>query len=87
MADLNTVQEFNEQLARKIHEEAQKNPHSSYANKYVGIASGKVVVVGDHLDELARRLQEIEPDPHKCLCVWVEGDHEYDEDDYIWVLP
>jgi hypothetical protein len=31
----------------------------------VGIVNGKVVVVADTLDEMSRRLDQIEPDPIK----------------------
>ncbi len=84
MSDLNTVQERNEELARRINEEARRNPHSPYANKFVGIANGQVVVVADDLNEMARRLRQIEPDPQKCF--WVEASRDYDEIHEIWGL-
>jgi hypothetical protein len=84
MSGSNTVREINEELARKINEEARKNPQSPYANKHVGIANGQVVVVADDLDEMSRRLREIEPDPSKCF--GVEASRDYEEVEEIWRL-
>ena len=77
MSNSNSVLELNEQLARKINEEARQNPNSPYANKFVGIVNGQVVVVADDLNEVGRRLREIEPDPQKCF--WIEASRDYDE--------
>jgi hypothetical protein len=77
MATLSEVEQLNRDLARKINEEARRNPNSPYAGKFVGIASGQVVVVADDLDEMARRLREVEPDVRK-VC-GVEASRDYDE--------
>ena len=82
MSRSSTVRERNEELARKINEEARRNPQSPYANKFVGLVNGQVVVVADNLDELGRRLEEIEDDPQKCF--WVEASRDYDEVEEIW---
>jgi hypothetical protein len=84
MSAANNTQEINRQLARKINEEALKNPQSPYANKFVGIANGQVVVVADNPDDLARRLRQAEPDPAKTF--WVEASRNYDQVEYIWSL-
>jgi hypothetical protein len=84
MSTVRTVREINEELARQINEEALKNPQSPYANKWVGIANGQVVVVADSLDEMARRLRQIEPDPTKCFSV--EASRDYTEVIEIWSL-
>jgi hypothetical protein len=84
MSDVRTVQELNRELARPINEEALRNPQSPYANKFVGIANGQVVVVGDDLDEVARHLRQIEPDPTKCF--GVEASRDYDQVEYVWSL-
>ena len=84
MSDVHTVQQLNRELARKINEETLKNPQSPYADKYVGIANGQVVVVADDLDELVNGLQQAEPDPRKTLCV--EASRDYDEVVEIWSL-
>ncbi len=86
MSDTNTVQELNEELARKIHDEARRNPHSPYANKYVGIANGQVVAATDDLDELMLHLRQIAPDPEKCYCVWIEPNGGFNEANEIWGL-
>jgi hypothetical protein len=67
--------ERNRELARQINEEALKNPNSPYANKFVGIANGQVVVVADDLEEMSRRLRQIEPDPSKCFGVEASRDY------------
>ncbi len=85
MSGLSAAQMLNRELARKINEEALRNPQSPYANKFVGIANGQVVVVADDPDELARRLRQAEPDPAKTF--WVEASRDYDKVEYIWSLP
>jgi hypothetical protein len=77
------VQERNRELARTINEEALRNPQSPYAGKFVGIANGQVVVADD-LDEMARRLRQIEPDPRLTFCL--EAGRDYHEVEAIWTL-
>lgn len=84
MSDVRTVQELNHELARKINEEALKDPRSPYANKFVGLANGQVVVVGDDLDDVIRRLRQVDPDPSKLF--FVEASRDYKEVEYIWGL-
>jgi hypothetical protein len=86
MSDSKTVQDLNDELGRKIHEEAQRDPHSPYANKYVGIANGQVVAIADDLDEVVRRLRQIEPDPDKCTCFWVDPSQDFSAVEEIWRL-
>ena len=82
MSAINNTQKINRDLARKINEEALRNPQSPYANKFIGIANGQVVVVADDPDELARRLRQAESDPAKTF--WVEASRDYDQVEYIW---
>jgi hypothetical protein len=84
MSGAKSVQDRNRELASKINEEALKNPQSPYANKFVGIANGQVVVVADDPDEMSRRLRQIEPDPSKCF--GVEASRDYTEVEEIWGL-
>lgn len=84
MSSAQEVRELNETLARKSNEEARANPQSTYANKFVGIANGQVVVVADNRDEMSRRLRQIEPDPSKRFAV--EASRDYDEVEEIWEL-
>lgn len=79
-----TVRDRNRELARRINEEARRNPQSPYANKFVGIANGQVVVVTDDLDELAQRLRQAEPDSSKTF--GIEASRDYDEIQEIWGL-
>jgi hypothetical protein len=78
----NPITAINARLARQINQEARQNPKSPYANKYVGIANGKVVVVADSWRDLAERLEQIEPDPAKCYAVDASAD--YDRVEEIW---
>lgn len=82
MTPAGTVQNLNRELARRINQEARTNPQSPYAQKFVGIANGKVVVVADDLDEMTRLLRQAEPDSHNCF--WVEASRDYDEVHDIW---
>jgi hypothetical protein len=84
MSGSSTVQDLNRQLARRINEEARSNPQSPYAKKFVGIANGQLVVVADDLDEMVRRLREIEPDPSKTF--GLEANEDPDEVHEIWRL-
>jgi hypothetical protein len=59
--DDNTVLELNRELARRIGEEVRADPSSPYAGKFVGIANGEVVFVGDDPETTLRRVREIEP--------------------------
>jgi hypothetical protein len=84
MSDVSTIRHLNEALAEKINEEALRNPQSPYANKFVGIANGQIVVVADSLDEMARRLRQIEPDPARTFCI--EPGWDYTQVECIWSL-
>jgi hypothetical protein len=84
MSATNTMQTLNRELADRINAEARSNPQSQYANKFVGIANGQVVVVADDLDTMSRRLRQIEPDPSKTF--GVEASRDYDEVIEIWEL-
>ena len=77
-----TIQEINRQLASRINAEARRDPNSQYANKFVGIAKGQVVVVGDDLDDVIGKLRQTEPDPRNCY--FVEASRDYDEVHEIW---
>jgi hypothetical protein len=77
MSTSRSVQDLNRELARRINTEARSNPQSPYANKFVGIANGQVVVVTDDLDDLARRLRQAEPDPAKTF--GIEASRDYGE--------
>jgi Tfp pilus assembly protein PilP len=84
MATITEIEKQNEELAQMINEEARSNPQSPYAGKFVGIANGQVVAVTDDLKELARLLDEVEPDPRKVY--WLEASRDYNEVHEIWEL-
>ena len=56
-----SIRAINERLARKVRREGHADPKSPYANRFVGIANGKVVVIADTLTEMARRLRKSSP--------------------------
>jgi len=70
-----SIRAANERLARKVRREGKEDPKSPYANRFVGIANGKVVVVAESLDEMSKRLRRIEPDPSKRYGVDVAADY------------
>jgi len=74
----------NQELARRINEEARRDPQSTYAGKFVGIANGQVAVVADNWRDVSARLRQIEPDPQKCFCIEASGD--YDSVREVWGL-
>jgi uncharacterized protein YlzI (FlbEa/FlbD family) len=74
MSGSSNVQQLNQELANKLIEEAQRNPQPACAGRFVGIANGQVVVATDDLNELVRRLHEVEPDPGKTFCVELNRD-------------
>lgn len=78
----NPILEQHKKLARKLYDEERNNPQSPYANKWLGFANGQLVVVADNLDELAKRLREIEPDPSKTFGIDMGAD--YDTVQHIW---
>jgi hypothetical protein len=82
MSPAATVQDTNRELARRINEDARRDPRSHYANKFVGIANGQVVVVAVDLDTLVNRLRQIEPDASKTFCI--EASRDYDSVQEIW---
>lgn len=84
MSDTKTVLELNEEVARKLNEEARRDPNSPYANKFVGIVNGQIVVVADDEEEVSCRLRQLEPDPRRCFIV--EASRDYDEVVEIWGL-
>ena len=77
-----SVTDRNRELAERINAEARANPNSPYAGKFVGIANGSVVVVGDDLDKVIRELLQIEPDPQKTFCL--EAGVDYNEVHEMW---
>jgi hypothetical protein len=81
MSEIETILKQNQELADKINKEALANPQSPYANKYVGIANGKVAVVADSLTAVVQRLDQVEPDPAKILTL--EASVDYDKVQFI----
>ena len=76
-----TIEEINRQLADKIVAEAKQNPQA-YPGKYIGIASGQIVIISDDLDAVDDRLDEVETDSSRCFIVDLTVDENRIE--YIW---
>jgi hypothetical protein len=74
MAAPSVIQQINRDLGDKVLAEARQNPQA-YSGKYVGIANGHVVVVTDDLNELVRRLKQVESDPAKTYGVEIGRDY------------
>jgi hypothetical protein len=55
------MRRLNEEVARRINTETRADPSSPYANKYVGLVNGEVVIVTEDLNALDRRLRELDP--------------------------
>ena len=71
-----TIREINEELANRLYDEAQADPRSPYAGKKVGFANGKVVVVAEEWEEIARALECAEPDAAKTYCIDMAQDYK-----------
>jgi hypothetical protein len=78
------IHQLNRDLAEKMNEEALRNPQSPNAGKFAGIANGRLVVVADNWEEVARQLRQTEPDPANCFCIEIGRD--YSEADEIWAV-
>lgn len=68
-------------LAKKINEEAKRDPTSPFAGKHVGIADGHVVIVSANPEDVFDRLLQ-EPDPQAC-CMF-EASMDYDRVVDVW---
>jgi hypothetical protein len=55
------MRRLNEEVYRRINTETRADPSSPFANKYVGLVNGEVVVVSDDLGTVDRRLRELDP--------------------------
>ena len=66
MSERGEIHDRNMELARQINDELLRDPKCPYAGKWIGIANGQMVVVGDTFDEVHKRVREIEPDSFRC---------------------
>jgi peptide subunit release factor RF-3 len=82
MSSVIDARKINTEVAERINQEAKANPDSPYAGKYVGIANGKVVTVGDSFEEGLRLLRQAEPDNTRAYLLEVGAD--YSETEFIW---
>jgi hypothetical protein len=84
MSDALACLQRNREAARRINEEARRDPRSSLMGKFVGIVDGQVVAVADELDEVVESLRRIEADPSRTFCF--EAGLDYGRAEDIWGL-
>jgi hypothetical protein len=78
----NPIMQRNEEIARRINQEARSDPSSPYAGKWVIIVKGEVAATADNWDELNRTLDQMGANPAETYCV--EASRDYDEVMDIW---
>lgn len=78
------VVEMNRELASQIDLEVHENPQHPLKGKIVGIASGRIVTVGDSLDEVCDSRRKIEPDNTRTYVL--ETGLDYSQTEYIWEM-
>jgi hypoxanthine-guanine phosphoribosyltransferase len=71
------------ELGRQINRKARRNPNSPYTGKVVGILRGKVVIVADTLNEVAKVLERLEPDAQRCY--FIDASEDYNAQYTIWM--
>ncbi len=72
---------LNCEVAGRINCEALADPSSPYAGKFVAIANGEVVLVGEDVSTVLRRLRELEPNNRRtCL---IEASRDYSVVEYV----
>jgi Family of unknown function (DUF5678) len=76
------VKEQDRRLAREINQDARTNPSSPYLGKFVAIADGQVVAVGERLDEVVAAFRKVVPDRNQGLVI--EASADYDGPHEIW---
>ncbi len=79
MDDRQDVITRNRELERRINDELLRDPNHPYAGKWIGIANGKVVFVGDSWEEVEKRLDAIEPDSFRTSIMEGRGVTEEEE--------
>ena len=83
---MNTIaldeQERNHEFARRINRETRADPTSPYADKFLGIAGEKVVVVADSLTDVNAQLDAQGFDSANSL--WLEASADYDSPLTFW---
>lgn len=68
MTDYKSIYQQNLKLADQINDEALKNPNSPNAGNFIGIADGRLIMVGSDLKTVIEKLEEVVTDRRRCLC-------------------
>ena len=71
------------EFGMRLNRETRANPNSPYAGKYVVIADGEIVTVGDSLDEITDNLEAMGRNPSESF--YVQASANYDEP--MWITP
>lgn len=82
METVDAVRRNNEEAARRVNEEALANPQSTYFGKFVGFANGQIIVVANSLDDVVRRLDQVEADPRRTF--YIEAGLDHNGVEFIW---
>lgn len=82
MSETDSAFTRNETLADQINAEVLRDPNHPYRGKYVGLANGRLVCVGDDPDDVIEQLDKVESDPMKCYCF--EAGIDYSQVEEIW---
>ncbi|HEX5269719.1 MAG TPA: DUF5678 domain-containing protein [Gemmataceae bacterium] len=69
MDDRQDIITRNRELLWQLNEELLRDPNHPYTGKWIGIANGQIVCVGDTREEVKKRLDDIEPDSFRRFCV------------------
>jgi hypothetical protein len=78
MDDRQTIITRNRDLLWQINEELLRDPNHPYTGRWIGIANGQVVFVGDSKEQVEKRLHEIEPDSFRTFCIEGVGVTEWE---------
>jgi hypothetical protein len=76
------LHEIDSRLVRAINQEARSDPASPYAGKFVAIANGKVVAVGDRLEDVVAAFKQMVPE--RTQGVIFEANADYEGSHEIW---
>jgi hypothetical protein len=78
MEDRQTIITRNSELLWQLNEALLRDSNHPYAGKWIGIANGQVAFVGDSREQVEKRLEEVEPDSFRRICIEGVGITEWE---------